>query len=331
MRALATLLALTLAGVLAACGGEDSKDEDEKADAPAETTEAPAAPSGPSLWVAVENGNVYRVDPESGEVVATVKAGSYPSEVAVGDEAVWVANAQSGDVTRIDPETNKATATLDTEDARSVAIGDGQVWVARITTDPPSVVPIDPKSNELGEPIETGEELQPESLVYDDGILYAEESYGGGVLRIDTEGGGRVKHLDLDQVVTDLDLHDGAIYVAGLESVIQVDPATLKVTEEYPNDDRPWSLAPDPETNAIYAAMQAPTVRKLDLASGKFSAAKGDLGDAGGQPYDAAIAEGSLWVVDEGGKLHQVDLQSLSVTKTIALPGASGAASMTLG
>ncbi len=46
---------------------------------------------------------LYRVDPQSDEVVATIPLGAVPLEVAVGEGAVWVSNSEDDTVTKIDP------------------------------------------------------------------------------------------------------------------------------------------------------------------------------------------------------------------------------------
>ena len=51
--------------------------------------------------------------------------------MAVGERAVWVANAKDGTVSRIDPATNQVTATVRVGGSpRDVAVGSGRVWVA---------------------------------------------------------------------------------------------------------------------------------------------------------------------------------------------------------
>lgn len=328
MRKAITALGLALSVALAGCGGDGSKSEKKTAAPPAQSQTAETG-SG-SLWVTTaDSGEVYKVNPGTGKVEATIKVGEYPADVAVSNDAVWVANATPGDVSRIDPATNKVTATIDTEDARGLAVADDAIWVSRISSDPASVISINPADNTLGDPIPTGGDRQPESLAWDNGVLYAEETYAGGLMRIDTAS-KEIEHLKLDQVVTDVDVRDGQVYVAGEDAVFQVDPASMKVSKEFKEEERPWALAPDETSNSFWVALQSPTVKKLDLDQGAFASTKGDLG-SDDQPYDIAFAGGSVWVVDEGGKLYQVDPASLTVKKTIQIPGASGAAAIAVG
>jgi DNA-binding beta-propeller fold protein YncE len=52
-----------------------------------------------------------RIDPTSGQVVATVARGPYKL-AAVGEDTIWFVNAREGNVIRINPETNQVTATI---------------------------------------------------------------------------------------------------------------------------------------------------------------------------------------------------------------------------
>ena len=76
---------------------------------------------------------------ESDDLVARIDPGNYasfqipvgdrPVAVAVGEGAVWVANAGDGTVSRIDPETSDVT-TIDVGQAPAgIAVGNGLVWV----------------------------------------------------------------------------------------------------------------------------------------------------------------------------------------------------------
>ena len=51
--------------------------------------------------------------------------------MAVGDGAVWVANAVDRTVSRIDPATNRVTRTIAIgRSPTAITVGDGSVWVA---------------------------------------------------------------------------------------------------------------------------------------------------------------------------------------------------------
>ena len=63
--------------------------------------------------------------------VAANLGGQGPTAVAVGEDAVWVANTGDGTLSRIDPETNEVERTVEVGNAPSgLALADGLLWVS---------------------------------------------------------------------------------------------------------------------------------------------------------------------------------------------------------
>jgi YVTN family beta-propeller protein len=66
-----------------------------------------------AVWVTAQlDDEVARIDPVINRIVATVEVGREPLGVAVGEGAVWIANTIDGTVTRIDPATDRVVATI---------------------------------------------------------------------------------------------------------------------------------------------------------------------------------------------------------------------------
>ncbi|MGZ4365788.1 MAG: protein kinase domain-containing protein [Gaiellaceae bacterium] len=84
-----------------------------------------------SVWITAAGGGVlWRVDPTTNKLTATIPAGGGASGVAVGFGSVWVADAMSGTVNKIDPHTNRLIDSIDVgDDPQQVAVGFGRVWV----------------------------------------------------------------------------------------------------------------------------------------------------------------------------------------------------------
>ena len=73
---------------------------------------------------------VAALDPASGEVAALIESRTAPSNVAVGEGAVWVLNTQDETVSRIDPKTKAVTGRLKTRGVPTdIAAGEGALWV----------------------------------------------------------------------------------------------------------------------------------------------------------------------------------------------------------
>ncbi len=83
------------------------------------------------LWVSLsDGGNVVRLDPSSGDVIATIPVGPNLKGVAITDGAVWVASFDALEVSRIDPASNRVVVTIELEGQPYdvVAVADA-LWV----------------------------------------------------------------------------------------------------------------------------------------------------------------------------------------------------------
>jgi sugar lactone lactonase YvrE len=115
---------------------------------PGRPTMVGAGPGG--VWVTGAGGPIWRVDPASNQVVATIRVpgglGGLPREgpagkagdVLVGPHAVWVSNPASGQVLRIDPARNRLVqaVAVDTPTlmGESLVAAGGQVWATSGST-----------------------------------------------------------------------------------------------------------------------------------------------------------------------------------------------------
>ena len=63
-------------------------------------------------------------------VVKAISVGAFPKGIAVGAEAVWVANAGDGTVSRLDVATNSVTSTISVgHRPQGIAVANDLVWV----------------------------------------------------------------------------------------------------------------------------------------------------------------------------------------------------------
>ncbi len=112
-----------------------------------------------ALWGLVRNersgepGQLVRMDPDTGDVVARIDVGLVPQSLAADEDAVWVTNASGcGDVVscgdashpptfkfpqqrslmKIDPRANRVVATIRLDEPQDVEIAFGSVWVSNV-------------------------------------------------------------------------------------------------------------------------------------------------------------------------------------------------------
>jgi YVTN family beta-propeller protein len=112
-----------------------------------------------AVWVTARKpgaaGQLVRIDPRTGLVLATIPVGRDPGALAVADPDVWVANEADHTISRIDARTNTVTATIPVVHVPvGVAIGADAVWVASrgsALLSQPTVSRIDPSSNTVVE------------------------------------------------------------------------------------------------------------------------------------------------------------------------------------
>jgi DNA-binding beta-propeller fold protein YncE len=67
---------------------------------------------GDDVW-AISDLGLTRIDPASGEVLATIDVGDGPSAIAIARDLVWVADARDGTLRAVDPETESVVESLD--------------------------------------------------------------------------------------------------------------------------------------------------------------------------------------------------------------------------
>jgi branched-chain amino acid transport system substrate-binding protein len=75
-------------------------------------------------------GNAVAALDSAGRVVSLTEVGTTPSNVVVGEGAIWVLNADDQTVSRIDPETRQITKTFGTGGTTTdLAVGEGALWI----------------------------------------------------------------------------------------------------------------------------------------------------------------------------------------------------------
>jgi len=101
----------------------------------------------------VEVARAVALDPESGDVVASVPLGTAPGTVAIGEGSVWVLDADDKTISQIDPEMREVVRTFSTSSTPTdIAVGAGAVWVGNANDVggegllPQSVSRLDPES-----------------------------------------------------------------------------------------------------------------------------------------------------------------------------------------
>lgn len=101
------------------------------------------------VWVKGVPASVTRIDPATGQAVATIPIGAGEfGYVTTGEGSVWATNNDANTVSRIDPATNTVVATIPVRaNPQGVTTGFGAVWVVNHRDD--SISRIDPGTNQV--------------------------------------------------------------------------------------------------------------------------------------------------------------------------------------
>jgi YVTN family beta-propeller protein len=109
------------------------------------STPVAAAAGDDAIWVIVQptrgpgpkfvkqggEAALFRVDARNGELSGKIRLGGSPTAVAVGQGAVWVADAERQEVVRVDPASNRIVARIPLGALpTAIAVDDNAVWVA---------------------------------------------------------------------------------------------------------------------------------------------------------------------------------------------------------
>ena len=223
------------------------------------------------VWVAdYDLSTVYRIDPKTGELKATIKVGAQPEGIVANGDGVWTSDHHGGSVTRIDPATNRVVASVSVSPSGpdgpyGLALGFGSVWVGGSNN--PAIVRIDAKTNQI---LATIPVVSPASPC-------------GGVAAT-----------------------SDAIWVSGCHdatSVVRIDPKTNSVVatvevggytdSPFAVADAPWFPVPPFGAERLGGIVRInPDTNRVDRALGLLP------GFAGG---GTSLTSDSAWIVDESG------------------------------
>jgi len=241
--------------------------------------------------------------PGGAHVQKAVAVRGTPVAVAVGSDAVWVADQTGGTVQRIDPETRRRVGRPIAVGRApfAVAVGDDAVWVAGGDG---SVRAIDPRTAEVREPAVGVPGAN--GLAVGEGGVWVTSRIAGTVTRIDPRSMRADEPIGVGAGPADVIVAAGAVWVANAAAgtVSRVDPESGTASD--PVDiGGSGVLALAGGEAGIWAARTVGVVPegveivRLDQESGR------PIGRAvpvsGAVPLDLAVGAGGVWVTDVGG------------------------------
>jgi streptogramin lyase len=249
-------------------------------------------------------GRAVHLNAGSGMVETSTKVHA-PSNLAIGEGAVWIISFWDGTVTRIDPSTSSVAGIVALELPREIAPGDrqflpshatageGAVWVS---TGRGAVVRIDPETNQVAATITTPGDTTGDLVAGEEAVWVTQNVFG--LYRIDPATNRIVDEIPIEEGrrrlgIDEVAVGGGAVWVAGTWAEGSAD-ATGHV--EYVATDEQAVYRIDPQTNVS---------TPLNVAT--------DHGPI-------AFGEGSLWVTSHANaQLSRVDPNNGNVSQTLSL------------
>jgi branched-chain amino acid transport system substrate-binding protein len=289
---------------------------------------------GDNAPLAVGNA-VAAIDP-AGRVLSYTDVGTSPSNVAVGEGAVWVLNADDQTVSRIDLDTREIVKTFGTgQTPTDIAVGEGAVWVGNAAVErgrtvdyTASISKVDPESAlvtrtiPLSEPTPglPGNAVVPgaSQLAIASGSLWAinpnstvsriDPGSGDVIARVPVRAGAAIA-ADQDDVwvidddfasVTRIDARtnrSGQTIEVGASFLADIALGDGSVWVTAPQEGLVWRIEPRPQ----------PIERTISVGRGATS---------------ISFADGALWVANTlDGTVLRVDPSTNSVTSRATIPG----------
>jgi YVTN family beta-propeller protein len=128
---------------------------------------------------------VDRIDPATGDVtMPDIPVGGLPDGIAVGPDAVWVANGQDGTVTRIDPATGQPDGPVAVgAGPAGIAVTPASVWVANSLD--LTVSRLDPATGQVTDTIPVGD--GPSAIAAANNGVWVGDEFGATLDRIDPQ------------------------------------------------------------------------------------------------------------------------------------------------
>jgi YVTN family beta-propeller protein len=258
------------------------------------------AAGGGAIWLTNSGeGTVSRIDPSTGAVVDTISVGSDPIEVAYGYESVWVTNGADATVTWIDPSTNSVADTIQVAGGPA-GIATGMGSVWVSSKLDDTVWRLDPSSGEVIAVIDVGD--GPNGLAVGPQSVWVTNQFDGTVAQINPESNSVNAFINVGSGPRDVAVSERGVWVTNSldGTVSRIDPDNNSVVDVIPVGTGPGGITLGPET--VWVSNESDqTITKIDVASNEVV---GTI-PVGGTPGVPVLADGELWVAAQAAEGHR--------------------------
>ena len=305
----AVVALLVVAGVVLALRGGGGK-EDRK---PTPATTAAAAAATRALWVvASKDGMLNRVNPGTGEVMASISVGEAPLFAVADGDDLWVTVFDSSQVVRVDTTENEVTAEVPAGgQPRGVDVADGVVWVG--VSDTNSVMKIDAASGDVLSNISVGG--QPYGVAVGAGSVWVALNDTASLARIDPDTDEVAATITVDADPEGVAVDGDSVWVACSDSgvVDRVDVKSEEVESRTKTGEQP-SLVAIGDGAVWVTVYEADVLARLDPRTGRVTK-RTEVNS----PWGLSVVDDAVWVSDfEANEILKVDPRTGAVVDRIA-------------
>jgi YVTN family beta-propeller protein len=272
---------------------------------------------------AIEANSLGLINLKSDGLVGQVPLGVRSGQVAVGEGAVWVANAEQGTVARVDLATRRVIQRISVgREPAGVVAGGGAVWVAN--SGDRAVSWINPSTNTEVKRIPVGN--GPTGIALGLGAVWVANSLDNSVSRIDPDTGRVVDTIPVGGTPNGVAVGLGAVWVSNASdnTVSRISPTSGAVIRPIPVGNGPRALAVGPDAVWVANSLDG-TVSRIDPGSDAVVATV-PVGDG---PSAVAVDPGGVWAASEvHGTVSRLDPDTNTVAVTIEVASAPAGAAV---
>jgi YVTN family beta-propeller protein len=277
---------------------------------------------GPTL-AAIDANSLGLINLKSDRLVGQVPLGVRSGPVAVGEGAVWVANAEAGKVAKVDPATRRVIQRISVgREPAGLVAGGGAVWVAN--SGERSVSWINPLTDTVVKTVPVGN--GPTGIALGLGAVWVANSLDNSVSRIDADTGDVVDTIPVGGTPSGVAVGLGAVWVTNTtdNTVSRISPSSNTVVRPIPVGNGPRAIAVG--AGGVWVANSLDgTVSKVDPASDAVVATV-PVGDG---PSAVAVGPGGVWAASEvRGTVSRVDPDTDPEAGTIQVGSAPAGAAV---
>ena len=242
---------------------------------------------------AIEANSLGLINLKSDRLVGQLPLGVRSGQVAVGEEAVWVANAEQGTVARVDPAARRVVQRISVgREPAGVVAGGGAVWVAN--SGERSVSWINPLTDTVVKTVPVGN--GPTGIALGLGAVWVANSLDNSVSRIDADTGKVVGTVPVGGTPSGVAVGLGAVWVANVSdgTVSRISPTPGSAVRSIPVGNGPRAIAVHQDGVWVANSLDG-TVSKVDPATDTVVATR----QVGDWPSAVAVSPGGVWAASE--------------------------------